>query len=360
MKISNVYNNYMIKSFYLSARNNKSFHAGENYLPIKNTEKQYEAISFGNGNYNILPNNKLSREKLIHQFIFNTKNINDKKIDDILSSQEMDDYIEKKPKAGIELTFSREDFTKQLCDTLNLLDSDRANVIQKKLGIKITDSPFGYNGIITDKNLDCEEDDEKKVYLLINRFLHQNRVISHNQDIADALNVLIGAFPEFINIIGKKQHRTHKYSVDMHTLKVLRYTLLDEDYKKLNEKEKMCIKLTVLFHDFGKDEGQVDEGHPQKSAEIAADILSELNFNNENKSYIDKMIKNHHWFKRANTTESIETLKEIADKFRDGNDLIIAKIIAEADVKSVNEIFAQKVGVDKLPLLVEKLEELQN
>ena len=55
-------------------------------------------------------------------------------------------------------------------------------------------------------------------------------------------DALIQGFPEFTSIIGKVQHGTHAYTVDIHTLKVLQDVMNDPYYNRLSDMDKTVVK----------------------------------------------------------------------------------------------------------------------
>ena len=84
--------------------------------------------------------------------------------------------------------------------------------------------------------------------------------------------------PEFINVIGKQQHDTHHYSVDVHILTVLQEAMNNPEYKNLSNSDKTCLKFACLLHDIAKQEGITDDLHPEASALFARDIMRKYNF----------------------------------------------------------------------------------
>ena len=61
-----------------------------------------------------------------------------------------------------------------------------------------------------------------KIFNCVKRFSKDNEVIvKNNKTLTGYLNIVIKALPEFLTLIGKVQHKTHSYSVDVHTLKGL-------------------------------------------------------------------------------------------------------------------------------------------
>ena len=195
--------------------------------------------------------------------------------------------------------------------------------------------------MISLKDLDQNDELEKEIYSHCQDFLYNNEISTDDKKLNKYLNYIIKAFPEFVNIIGKKQHGTHKYSVDIHSLLVLAHSIENPIYKNQLEKEdKITLILTTLLHDIAKQENTIDKAHPKVSAETTKAIVKKIFPNSNFSERIYDFINNHHYLEELSNTDDRErTCKKLAFAFRRPNDLYIAKAIAEADLKSVNEYF---------------------
>lgn len=261
---------------------------------------------------------------------------NNPKLDELLSTVDFTQY----GKDGIPLTYSRKEFLDDLSSELAKLPTKTQAKIIKKLDIepiknkdgKIT----GYNGIIDLSQL-SPDGEEGKILSFANKFIKENSVTTGNIELDNALNSLIKGMSEFINVIGKQQHKTHELSVDSHILAVLKNVISNPEYKNLPDADKFCLKFVVIMHDIAKSEGVIDEEHPKNSALYANDILDKYNLTNETKNRIFEFIQNHHWLKDYNT--GVLNPVEVATIFRRTNDLKMARIFAQADLKGVNERF---------------------
>lgn len=172
----------------------------------------------------------------------------------------------------------------------------------------------------------------------IDKFIYENKVLlPENPQMEKLLNSIIDFFPEFISIIGKKQHKTHNYTIDVHTLKVLQECVNNPEYEKLSAKDRMILNIAVLLHDLGKKEGVDDEGHYELSAIFAKTIFKKLKINDEMKERIYNLVENHHWL--GNLQKGYVTPDEVASVFRSPNDYKLAKIFAQADLKGVSDKF---------------------
>lgn len=259
---------------------------------------------------------------------------NNPKLEQLLSSTQ----FEKFSKDGLALTYSRKSFLSDLTSVLKELSQDEQNAIFNKLGIKpVLDGKniIGYDGIINLGKL-SKDGTEGKALNLATKFIKENSIVTGEKDLDEALNSLICAMPEFINIIGKQQHIEHDFSLDIHILTVLKNAISNPKYQNLSNEEKFCLKIATIFHDIAKPEFQKDGTHPAMSALYARDILnkSSIVLSDEMKNRIFELINNHHWLAAYNS--GALSPDELAVIFRRTGDLKIAQIMAEADLKGVN------------------------
>ena len=246
--------------------------------------------------------------------------------------------IEKYGKNGLPLKYSRNQFLNDLSNILNSLDEKDKNKLTKKLQIQLkyaNNVIIGYDGIIAFNELDLNDKIEKQIYDTAHKFIYENKIITGNKDLDNCLNSLITGMPEFINVIGKKQHAVQNYSVDVHILKVLKGVLNDENYKNLTNADKTALKFTAIFHDIAKPDGVKDPNHPALSAVYAKSIMNKYNFSESFKDRIYELVKNHHWLADYNNNKNDETYT--ASLFRYRNDYEISKILTRADLKGVSD-----------------------
>ena len=247
---------------------------------------------------------------------------------------------------GIPLKYPREKFIQDVNNVLAPLDKKQKAFLYTKMEIapKFDDNGqfWAYDGILTSENLDKNDKTQMVLSDLINKFTLENSVELKDKKLEKSLNSLIKGVPEFTNIIGKKQHETHQLSVDIHTLKVLQEALNNPLYNKLENEDKLAIKLSILFHDFGKSEGIIDKGHQNISALYTRNLLEKFTLPQNTKDRIFELVKNHHWLEEFN--KNIASPEEIAVRFRKPNDYKIAQIMAESDLKGVNNGFFEQYG----------------
>ena len=190
----------------------------------------------------------------------------------------------------------------------------------------------GYSSAL---NLDKEGSLEyKKVFALVEKFVNENRITVKNYpSLSRHMNIIAKALPEFLTTIGKIQHHTHSYTVDIHTLKVLQGVIQNPQYPKLPQNDRYALQISVLLHDITKKEGEIDKSHPACSARDAGFILNKLNIPLNEKSKICLLIRHHDWLERYN--KGITTADEFADILKEGNIFKMLCIFAEADLKAV-------------------------
>lgn len=177
-----------------------------------------------------------------------------------------------------------------------------------------------------------------KLNTIIENFIYKNKVkVEGNPTFEKFANYLIEAFPEFTSIIGKKQHHTHDYTLDIHTLKVLQECVKHPKYKMLSVSDKTILNLSVIFHDLAKAEGIVDDKHYMLSALQARDILNKLKLPQAMSDRIFNFIENHHWLGLLSTGKI--SPEQVAVNFRYPGDFTLAKIFAKADLKGVGDAF---------------------
>lgn len=270
----------------------------------------------------------------------------------------------KEMKDGLKLSYSRKDFMEDLnscCDT-----DLKKEILSKKTGIDLLKEGGkikGYNGLIILDELDRNNEFENSIYELCYKFLYQNSINTGNSELDKELNTIIKMAPEFINTIGKPQHETHDYSLDIHQLLVLANSIKNPDYKKLNGEDKKMLKAACIFHDIAKKEDIVDRGHQDLSAFYAKSISNKIFKNNELKDRFFELVKNHHWLEEYTNYSGSkdEIAKKTAFKFRRPNDFEIAKIMAKSDLMAVSDEFYEnhKTALDehKIKPVEDKLNE---
>ena len=236
---------------------------------------------------------------------------------------------------GLPLEYSRKDFIQDFNKlTKNLSNEDKKKVFEH-FGFKINSA----NDIINFPNPDTkgEIDDNLKNVIeqgqeYINRFMLENKVKLAPEDKAleTELNNIIQAFPEFVSVIGKPQHRGD--SIDYHTIDDMKRILNDENFKSLSPAEQKILTTATLFHDFGKVQGEVDEGHAKKSAVLTKEILKKTDLSFDEKERIYNLINHSHWLVDGRSNE------DIAFDFRRPNDFKMAEMYKPEIATLVNKL----------------------
>lgn len=245
---------------------------------------------------------------------------------------------------GLPLKYSRKDFMNNVEDILKDLPTQDRVEILSHYGIEndnfdglLNNRPFedlsGYSPEFINA--------AKKVQSEIDKFTTKNEVDIPDKEVKEILDGLIKGLPEFTSIVGKQQHRTHAYSVDIHMLKVLQDAMNNPAYSKLSDKSKTVLKFAAILHDVGKAAGVVDSNHFRTSANYMSSILDKFNLPTEMKHQIIDAVDNHHWFGDFNTDKL--SAQDVAAKCRRSGDLEVYKILAKADLANVSSTFHYRV-----------------
>ena len=281
---------------------------------------------------------KESQTEMFKNFFANNSNS-----DEIIKSADFTQF----GKEGIPLEYSRTSFIEDLNKVLSDVPETQKTEILEKLNIELTQDGNGYNGIIDLTKLGSEGA-EGQVLEHANRFILNNKVTTGNAELDQTLNSLIAGMPEFVNTIGKQQHDTHGYSLDVHILETYRTAISDSDYNKLSDYQKFELKLMTILHDISKQEKMVDDNHPIVSAKYASNILDRYNLPESTKYDIVNNILNHHWGKDYNTRAV--SVENTAIQMGTVSNYDIQKIFAKADL----------IGMGNTEFSDEKLEGLSN
>lgn len=165
--------------------------------------------------------------------------------------------------------------------------------------------------------------------------LFQQKIVLPDEfnELQNSLNQLVLVFPEFVQTVGRKQHNTHKYTLDLHMLKAFQECTFDVEFTRLNNIDKRVLLIAAFLHDIEKDEGVVDKLHPVKSAVTVKNILKNIDIDNKEKERIHKIIHNHHWVQDLSKEE--KTPEEVGYNIKLMSDFELLKILARADLKAI-------------------------
>ncbi len=246
-------------------------------------------------------------------------------------------------KGGIPLKYSRDEFCQKVNDILSSVNEKERAKILKHFGLEENPADKTFDGILNNTPYIDDFGSKKtknaaaQIMVEIEKFTLENEVKISDPALKSVMEDLIKGMPEFALFIGKKQHGTHEYSVDIHTLKVLQSAMKDPKYNTLTDAEKTMLKLSAIMHDFGKKGNIIDTGHEILSTDYTKALLDRYPFPKEMKQRITDMVKNHHWFADFNTGKTDAT--DVALMFRNEGDLKIAEILAKADFENVSKDF---------------------
>ena len=251
-------------------------------------------------------------------------------------------------KDGIPLKYSRESFIKDLVELLSGLSPVERAKIESEFGIRIEKTKFNtlgkeIEGIPIIPESYGRTKNEQAVANLIRKFVVENEVLIADKETKELLESVLQTFPEFAMTIGKKQHDTHSFSVDIHTLRNLQDNLANPKYSELDAESQLVLKYATILHDIGKrflGDRQPDHGHSALSVEYATKILERFDLLDEVKERIIKQIKHHHWFEEYNKgNQTPELVAKVVETFGTKEDFAVAEIMAKSDYMNVNDGF---------------------
>lgn len=200
-------------------------------------------------------------------------------------------------------------------------------------GYPNADMPDGRLANIKDKNV---ANLITKINPLVIKFTQNNTVtLKDHPNISKNLTAIVKAFPEFLTTVGKEQHGTHDFSLDVHTLKVLQEVFKNPEYERLPETSKKHIQIAALMHDITKAEGRADAEHPKNSGFDTYYLLDKLDYSEKDKLKVYHIIKNHDWLAKYDFSK--ESAKKFAFNLRENNAFKLCSILTEADLKGVQK-----------------------
>lgn len=108
--------------------------------------------------------------------------------------------------------------------------------------------------------------------------------------------------PEFDKMMVTEQNNPHHiYNVGVHTVKAISNICVGDTIKKFTSKEKLILKLTMLFHDIEKPNSKETDskgiehfyGHDEKGAGTSKKILRRLKFDNDTIQLVHRLVRWH-------------------------------------------------------------------
>lgn len=296
----------------------------------------------------------------------------------------------KKAGAKLDLAYPRDNFKSDIEEKLSHLSNKERKQVTNYFGFELinTNSGVKMSGYPINNNEDKYDLDDtikkaiEDVRPHVKAFTEDNQILPNktfSPQLVKDLNNIMRAFPELYTIIGTKQHDTHSYTVDMHTLNVLQTIMKNPRYKYLPENDRRILQTATLFHDLTKIEGEIDKTHPAYSAYDAYQITKKLNMPESQHLQIYQLIKNHDFLEKYNgkvwlgdnkyreltQAEKTEIAKNYAFELKYGNNLKMESILTDADLKSVQRdgSFFRKFGGALQPAeahIANYIDEIQN
>lgn len=243
-------------------------------------------------------------------------------------------------KNGLPLKYSNQDFQN---DVWELIKKEIPQGQEKDFLARFNLSSGERNvldGIPVIEGFEPRNQVEIQMLELINKF-YNNEILLDNSEQKIIMQRILKQHPEFAMVIGKQQHKTHDYSVDIHSLEILQKAINHPFYKDLTDDGKDVLYHTAIMHDYGKKGYLITSGHAEQSKEYAKLVLDTFkNMSEKTKERIINQIENHHWFENYNLGYmSPEGFSRI---FKTDEDRKIAIILAKGDFESVNPYFHYK------------------
>lgn len=161
--------------------------------------------------------------------------------------------------------------------------------------------------------------------------------------------LLLAMFPEFAPVVGRVHHDTyHVYTVDVHSIAAVDYLRKLARGSLLTEHPLACrlaaeqVRREVLFfatllHDVGKVLGGV--GHAERGAQMAADMLARLNFEDADIADVQLLIRLHLHLYQAATRRDVEdpeTIRGVCESLGSQEALRELYLLTVADVTTTS------------------------
>ena len=299
----------------------------------------------------------------------------------------------KNPEFKLVLKYPRNKFKTDILDLVkNLSESDKTK-IWNHFGFEISPNSngqmvmSGYPDLCTELEtaFDFKNNELKtisqKIEICIKKFIYENCFLSDkkfiSQNLANILSNIFATLPELYTIVGKEQHKTHHYTVDVHTLAVLKECICNPCFEELNNEEKQTLILTVFLHDITKEEYSIDKAHPVESSSDAYYILEKLGLPETQHIAICQLIKNHDMLEQCNKgsldsktgcrlpiseEEQNKKIQKYAREFFKGRTCELAIMLTKADLLGVTRdgSFYKKYGAELEKVSKKLRKEIEN
>jgi|GEM_PF-1978741 len=183
-----------------------------------------------------------------------------------------------------------------------------------------------------------------------------------NTDQIRLIQAILDNIPEWNRIIACKQHYTHDYCLDIHTLSVLKKIRGFNRFNTLDDYKKLILLYSALLHDIEKYENEVDPEHPNRGAKKASSILFRLGFDEKFINSVYLLINHHQVLGLLAAGRISFSPEQLIEIFKDAELLDLQIILSIADIKSVkkNESFMGKGMEEKLEQIIQNIKEVIN
>jgi hypothetical protein len=266
---------------------------------------------------------------------------------------------------NIKLLFPRVELIELIKAEAAQLSAEEKNSLFKHFNFKLSEN--GLDGYIM-PNFDKSNIKNKKIEdkidnlnRIFQRFTSGNKIlVAGNLRLENNLNIILNSVPQLFSVVGKIQHKTHFYTVDKHSLRVLQLLTSFADWETFTEDEKRLLTMLALFHDISKTERTIDKSHPIQSAKDTFFISENLGLGESEREKLVVFIKYHDWLERINKSiDNANILFETAELFKKYDAYKLMLNFCEADLKSVksdnefydrfkNDLFVTSLKLEKM------------
>ena len=163
--------------------------------------------------------------------------------------------------------------------------------------------------------------------------------INQNED--ELIKLITENIPEWTRLLKCKQHDIHDYTLDIHTLHVIKKIREFKTFGELKEFDRLVLLYAALLHDIEKKENEVDPEHPYRGAKKSGEILYKLGFTENFTNRVYLLINYHQILGLIGSGKVSFPFEELAAIYKDPLLLDLQTMLSIADIKSVkkNEAF---------------------
>ncbi|OGI02214.1 MAG: hypothetical protein A2Y25_04690 [Candidatus Melainabacteria bacterium GWF2_37_15] len=155
------------------------------------------------------------------------------------------------------------------------------------------------------------------------------------------IKLIVENIPEWARLLECKQHNIHDYTLDIHTLHVIKKIREFKTFGELKEFDRLVLLYAALLHDIEKKENEVDPEHPYRGAKKSGEILYKLGFTENFTNRVYLLINYHQILGLIGSGKVSFPFEELAAIYKDPLLLDLQTMLSIADIKSVkkNEAF---------------------